>query len=92
MNKQEQFTLTPEEFAKLGGGEPPAGYVPDRLRFVEAPSERGVQFHATRGTVPLVQLDCMTNWQDVAERLGLEVMSIRWPDPFYPDFYARRKA
>ena len=88
---RESFTLTDDEWRRLGGTLPPDGYEPD-VRRSAAVQPRGIaarQQH-TRGTVPAIQYDTAAIWQEVSERLGIRMLSIRWPDPFYPDFLAER--
>lgn len=60
---REEFTLTPDEFDRLDGGQ---------------------------RRVPAVAYDSALIWQEVAERLGLRLLSIHWPDPTIPDFTAER--
>lgn len=82
------YTLTAEEFTALGGTPPPDDYVPGERRWIQSTGMRGQQFHATHGVVPAVQPDCLAVWEGVAERVGVRLFSIRWHDPYYPEFEA----
>lgn len=84
---RQTFVLTPTEFAALGGTEPPEDYVPGERRPIGSHARWG-QPHGTRGVVPTIQPDSFMLWQGVAERCGVKVLSIRWPDPYFPDFTA----
>lgn len=64
---KQEYQLTEDEWRKLGGTERPI--VDDET--VRVPKAR----------VPFHQLDCADIWQDVANRLGVLMVTITWRDP-----------
>lgn len=83
---RKDYTLSEDEFARLSPIPVPDDYEPG-WREMAYPG-RGVHLFATRHTVPAIQFDSAAVWQEAADRLGFRLLSVRWPDPAFPDFTA----
>jgi hypothetical protein len=86
----ERFTLTNEEWLALGGTPAPDGYDPDKLKRVPSGTKfaMGQQYHKT-GLVSALG-DVLEIWRGVAGRLGVRLLSIRWPDAHDPFILAEK--
>lgn len=91
--ERQQYTMTEDEWWAMGGSEPPEDYESGKLIPNEEVS-RYLHSHIRTGPVPsgwfsdVGDGDVTPMLEFLADKYGVHMLTINWPDAYYPDFTA----
>lgn len=92
------YVLTPHEFDALGGhspddlgciaeGEDPRGW-PSPVEGLPMQDQQYIRLHRCPEGFGRTTDNAVPTWEKVAERVGVHMLTVHWPDQHYPEFTA----